>query len=185
MTPKQQHFVDEYLVDLNATQAAMRAGYGAKSAASAGSRLLRHPAIALAIETAKKARSDRTQLTQDRVLKALGQIAFANLSDYLTWGEEGMVLKNSTQLDCDQQAAIIEVSMTSTASSRRVKIRQGDKLKALELLGKHLGMFIGETHGKKIPENELEGLGDDELEREIARLEKAASAGLEGKTTSG
>ena len=71
--------------------------------------------------------------------------------------------------------------MTSTASSQRVKIRQGDKLKALELLGKHLGMFVGETQSKTDPENELEGLGDDELEREIARLKKQHLLALKEK----
>ena len=71
LTPKQCRFVDEYLVDLNATQAAIRAGYSARTANEQGPRLLVNVGIATAIQTAQEARSQRLQLTQDDVLRGL------------------------------------------------------------------------------------------------------------------
>ena len=71
LTPKQRRFVDEYLVDLNATQAAVRAGYSARTANEQGARLLANVGIATAIQTAQEARSERLQLSQDDVLRGL------------------------------------------------------------------------------------------------------------------
>ena len=71
MTPRQQRFVDEYLVDLNATQAAIRAGYSARTAEQQGPRLLGNVEIAAAVQAAQQARSDRMQITQDDVLRGL------------------------------------------------------------------------------------------------------------------
>ena len=78
LTEKQQRFVDEYLVDLNATQAAIRAGYSANAAAEQGYEHLRKPHIQLAIAEARKAQQERTQITADRVISELGLIAFAD-----------------------------------------------------------------------------------------------------------
>ena len=71
LTPKQRRFVDEYMIDLNATQAAIRAGYSERSAASQGERLLRNDEIAAAVAEAQKDRAERTEVTQDRVLAML------------------------------------------------------------------------------------------------------------------
>ena len=81
LTAKQQLFVDEYLSDLNATQAAIRAGYSEKSAASIGEENLRKPEIEAAINEALKARRQRTEVTQDRVLEELAVLAFAPITD--------------------------------------------------------------------------------------------------------
>ncbi len=71
LTPKQARFVEEYLVDLNATQAAIRAGYSAKTAYSQGERLLRNVEVAAAVAEAKPARSERTKINQDWVIERL------------------------------------------------------------------------------------------------------------------
>jgi hypothetical protein len=71
MTPKQRRFVDEYLLDLNATQAAIRAGYSARTAEQQGPRLLGNVEIAEAIQAAQQARSERVQITADDVLRGL------------------------------------------------------------------------------------------------------------------
>ena len=71
LTPKQQRFVEEFLVDLNATQAAIRAGYSEKTAGAIGVENLRKPAIRSAIEKAQKARAERTEITQDDVIRRL------------------------------------------------------------------------------------------------------------------
>ena len=106
LTEKQKLFVQEYLVDLNATQAAIRAGYKEKAARSVGAENLTKPDIQKAIQSAIKERQDRTGITQDRVLKELGKVAFADAND-------------SSESD----------------------LKYSNKLKALEMLGKHLGIF--------------------------------------------
>ena len=83
LTPKQARFCEEYLVDLNATQAAIRAGYSVESAGSIGSENLTKPEIRARIETAMAERSKRTGINADRVLRELGRIAFVNPKDVL------------------------------------------------------------------------------------------------------
>ena len=117
LTAKQQRFVDEYLVDLNATQAALRAGYSPRSARSIGPELLEKPAVAQAVAAAVGERAGRTGITQDRVVEELSNIAFAQAGDR---SDAGLKVSN--------------------------------KLKALELLGKHLGMFDG--RGAQAPDRE-------------------------------
>ncbi len=85
LTAKQRLFVDEYLVDLNATQAAIRAGYSANSAASIGEENLRKPEIMAAIDAAMDARAARTQITQDRVVEELAAIGFSRITDAVSW----------------------------------------------------------------------------------------------------
>lgn len=83
LTPRQQRFVDEYLIDLNATQAAIRAGYSAGSAEVEGSRLLRNAKVAAEVSSRKAERSERTEITQDRVLAELWAIATADPNELI------------------------------------------------------------------------------------------------------
>ncbi len=71
MTPKQQRFVEEYLIDLNATQAAIRAGYSARNADKIGPELLGKTRVAEAVKAAQQARTERTAITQDEVIQGL------------------------------------------------------------------------------------------------------------------
>lgn len=147
---KQQLFVEEYLVDLNATQAAIRAGYAKKNADVTGPRLLGNVGIAKAIQEAFAARADRLGLTQDRVVQELMAIAFAAITDLASWNEDGeLQIVRSDQLSPEAAAALKEVrSTTSTITFQEHErstvykaVKQHDKMRALELLGKHLGMF--------------------------------------------
>lgn len=97
LTPKQQRFVDEYLIDLNGTQAAIRAKYSAKSAGRFAQELLLKPHIQNAIREAQQKRSERTEITQDIVLQRLWDIATANPNEVVQfrrvncrycWGED-------------------------------------------------------------------------------------------------
>ena len=106
LTPKQERFVSEYLIDLNATQAAIRAGYSAKTAFSIGVENLSKPLIQDALQKAMKRRQERTEITADMVLKELKKIALDDAADY-----------------------------------QDSRLKYTNKIKALELLGKHLGMF--------------------------------------------
>lgn len=78
LTAKQQRFVEEYLIDLNATQAAIRAGYSPKTANEQGARLLANASVQEAIAKAMAERSRRTGISQDRVIQELARIAFVN-----------------------------------------------------------------------------------------------------------
>lgn len=71
MTPRQERFVAEYLIDLNATQAAIRAGYSAKTAEHQGPRLLGYAQVVEAVKAAKEKRSERVEITQDHALEVL------------------------------------------------------------------------------------------------------------------
>lgn len=181
LTPKQQRFVEEYLVDLNATQAAIRAGYSPKTAGQIGERLLKKVEIQQALSERMKAREQRTEVTQDRVVKELAKIAFGDPRNVMTWGPTGVKLKASTELTDDEAAFVSEVSETTTEHGGSLKLKTNDKLKALELLGRHLGMFKEkvEVTGKdggpiqtQSADPDLSSLSDEEfeaLERLVAK----------------
>jgi phage terminase small subunit len=86
ITDKRDRFVAEYLVDLNATQAAIRSGYSAKTAYSQGQRLLKDVEVAAAITKAQAKRAERTEITQDRVLQELAKIGFSDIRKAVKWG---------------------------------------------------------------------------------------------------
>ena len=141
MTPKQQRFCEEYLVDLNASQAAQRAGYQAKNLAVCASKLLIKPNIQAAIQEAMDARSQRTEITQDRVLRELALIAFADMREYVEWGPDGIELIKSADLLEEASRVVAEVSQTVTKDGGTIKFKLHDKKVALELLGRHLNIF--------------------------------------------
>lgn len=141
MTPKQSLFVQEYLIDLNATRAAIRAGYSVKTAKSIGQRLLTYVDVKKAIDDAISERGQRTEITQDRILRELARISFADPRSIAEWGDGTMTLKPSSSLSDDDAAAVSEVSLTITDGKASLKAKMYDKQKALELLGRHLGMF--------------------------------------------
>lgn len=170
LTQKQQLFVNEYLVDLNATQAAIRAGYSVKTAAEQGSRLLTNVKIQDAIEEEMAKRSRRTGITQDRVLQELARIAFVNPNMVID-AEDGSVREGATEDDLAsiQGVKVKKVFGEKTDSEER-EIKFHDKLRALELLGKHLGMFKDkvELSADVDVKNPYEGLTTEELRRLIS-----------------
>ena len=139
LTPKQQRFVEEYLVDLNATQAAIRAGYSAQTAAEQASRLLTNINVAGAVAEAQADRSERTQITADNVLKELALIGFEDMGDYAQWGPDGVTLLESSDVNT---RPVAEVKETHSKYGTSVSFKLHDKVGALEKLGKHLGIFV-------------------------------------------
>ena len=141
LTAKQQRFVEEYLVDLNATQAAIRAGYSAKNADKIGPELLGKTRVAEAIKQAMAKRSRRTGINQDRVLRELAKIAFVNPTDVINMDEATI----RGEANREDTAAIASVKVKTIPSEDgdivEREVKMCDKLKALELIGKHLGMF--------------------------------------------
>lgn len=149
LTPKQERFVAEYLIDLNATQAAIRAGYSIKTADQQAHQLLKKTSVAKAIEAAQAARAARTEITQDMVLRELAKLGFANMQDYMSITKDGEPFADLSKLNRDQAAAITEFTVEDFTEGRgddardvrRVKFKLADKRAALVDIGKHIGMF--------------------------------------------
>lgn len=141
MTAKQRAFAQEYLIDLNATQAAIRAGYSAKTANEQGARLLANVSIQETIAKAMADRSRRTGINQDRVIRELAKIAFVNASDVID-PEDASVLVDAARDDlaCIQSVKVKQMTGDKGDMTER-EVKLADKLRALELLGKHLGMW--------------------------------------------
>lgn len=141
MTRKQERFVEEYLVDLNATQAAIRAGYSPASAGTVAGENMRKPQIRACIDTAMAELSKRTGVNQDRVIRELAKVAFANAADIVDL-DTAKLLPDAAAEDTAVIASV-KVKTIPGADGQGVEreIRLADKLKALELLGKHFGMF--------------------------------------------
>ena len=141
LTKKNEVFCDEYLIDLNATQAAIRAGYSVESAGSIGSELLKKPEIRARIDRAMAERSKRTGINADRVLLELGKIAFVNAIDVINM-TDATVLTDASRDDTAAIASVkVKVIPGEDGDGVEREVRLADKLKALELCGKHLGMF--------------------------------------------
>ena len=150
LTPKRMRFVDEWLIDFNGKQAAIRAGYSAKTAEVTAAKLLRNAKVQAEIARRQKDLQKRTEVSQDRVVKELARIAFANIADYLhvetqtRTKDDGtevtyqtVVFNETQELSADQRAALAVVKQ----SVNGFELKMHDKIKALELLGRHIGMF--------------------------------------------
>lgn len=147
MSPRQKLFCKEYLVDLNATNAANRAGYSKKTAYSQGQRLLKNVEIKERIQLGMDRRAKKIEITAENVLKELSKMAFANMMDYITITDNGEAFIDLSKLTRDQAAALHQVECDTSFDKdlrKRVlktKIRLSDKKASLELLGKHLKLF--------------------------------------------
>ena len=141
LNERQARFVAEYLVDLNATQAAIRAGYSAATASQIGARLVANVKVAAAIAAAQAERSKRTKVTADRVVLELARVAFGDPRRVMSWGPEGVKLRPSAELTDEEAAIVAEASQTVTEAGGTIRLKVCDKLGALRLLAQHLGML--------------------------------------------
>lgn len=141
LTDMQARFCEEYLVDLNATAAAERAGYSAKTARSQGQRLLTNVDIAARIKHLQAGVSRRTKVTVDRVVKEFAKLGFANVDDVAEWGPDGVILKPSPGLSRRVKAAIAEVASRPGKHGTTVVVKFHDKVSALDKLMRHLGGY--------------------------------------------
>jgi phage terminase small subunit len=141
LMPKQERFVQEYLVDLNATQAAIRAGYSKKTAASIGAENLIKPEIAVAITKGKAELAKETGVTAKNVIAEMARVGFANMQDYLDLSDPENPTIDLSKITPEQASTIAETRVERKGIQRRVTIKLHDKLNALVNLGKHLGLF--------------------------------------------
>lgn len=185
LTAKQQRFVDEYLKDLNATQAAIRAGYSKNTADQQASRLLTNVKVRGYLAERQDDRSKRTEITQDMVLRELAKIGFSDIRKVVRWGEtqvrmvdgdegeaedmvpyHGLALIDSAEVDDSTAAAIAEVSQGRDG----LKVKLHDKKGALVDIGRHLGMFTAPGHAEL--DAELKRLEVEKRRAELKLIEK-------------
>jgi phage terminase small subunit len=166
LNPKQKRFVEEYLLDLNATAAYIRAGYEARgsSAEVNGSRLLSNAKIAAAVQEALGARSARTEITTDRVLEELAVLSFSNIYHYQIGDDGNVILAENVPASAVRAISSIKKRITQKEDGgivRETEIKLWDKPAAIQMTAKHLGMLterIEQTH-----KFDLGSLGEDEL----------------------
>lgn len=158
LTPKQIKFIDEYLIDLNATQAAIRAGYSKKTAQRIGSENLSKPLLQEEIQKRRNKLQTKCEITQERVLRELAAIAFASGADFakvVTGGIFDTVKMIPTdKIPPEKLAAIAGMKMTANG----VEVKLHDKVRALEMLGKYLGLFDGSGGQEKSDNNLFEAI---------------------------
>ena len=200
MTARQRQFVAEYLIDLNATRAAIRAGYSEKTAEQIGYQLLQKTSVADAIAKGQAKKQEKLELTGDWVLQELAAIARADATDYATversWvqemrvhpitGEPALLARDgprwvnviaTADLPPDKRKAVASIEATEVG----IKVKTYDKVRALGLLGKHFGLF-DRKEAPPVPENNLyraivESAQEDMDTGDIPEVEQEAVAG--------
>jgi phage terminase small subunit len=150
LTPQQEAFVAEYLVDLNAKQAAIRAGYSPKTAETQGTRLFRNVQVKAAVERALEKRTQRVQITQDRVLEELGGLAFSNVDDYAVSSEGRLVPAEGRAPEVMRAVSSIKYRTRTEPGEppttvTEVEFRLWDKPGSVKLAGRHVGLFPNEV----------------------------------------
>jgi phage terminase small subunit len=189
LTPKQERFVLEYLKDLNATQAAIRAGYSVKSAARIAVDLINKTHVADAIQSGKAAQSKRLQIEADEILGLALKRARTGFSRFVTIDADGQPridLSRCTPSDLDclteiQTETVLEAFGEGEVQKvRKTKIKLASQDKNIELLMKHLGLLTEKVDvtsgGRALTGLVLEELDDEELDRRLAAAERRKAA---------
>jgi len=153
LNERQKLFCREYVIDFNGTRAAKAAGYSEKTADRIASEILVKLEIQNEIKRLTKERTERTEITADRVVRELAKIAFGTIDDLGKFTEEGeFILHNSNDMNESGKASLNTVSSSTTTGdggkTTNLKITRQDKIKALELLGRHVGAFNNDESGK-------------------------------------
>lgn len=161
MTVKRHRFVAEYLVDLNATQAAIRAGYAKKGAKDQAYQLMQMPEVAEAIKAAMEERNKRLQVDADYVLHRLTEIDQLDLADIFDLDGKLMPIR---------QWPLIWRQMVKEVDMKTGKVKFHDKLRALELIGKHVNVNAFREQVNHTGDINFTDMTDEELERRIAKL---------------
>jgi len=150
LSPKPFAFCIEYVIDLNAKQAAIRAGYSQRTAAEQASRMLTKVNVQECVQDLITTRNDKAELTADMVLDEIRKCAFSNMLDYTTVQDDGYAYIDMTDVTRDQMAAVSECTVEEYPEGRgddmrmvkKLKIKLVDKKGSLDQLMKHLGMYI-------------------------------------------
>ncbi len=146
---RHDRFCREYIKDLNGTRAAIAVGYGKKNARKIASRLLTNVDIQARVAELTKKHADKLDLDAEKVLSELSSMGFSNFLDYVNITEEGDAFVDLSSLTQEQAAAIQEITVNEYMEGKgkdgrkvkRTKLKLVDKIRSLELLGKHLKLF--------------------------------------------
>ena len=152
LNAKQQRFVDEYLKDSNATQAAIRAGYSKKTAGSIGDENLKKPDIKKEIKRRQAILTKKAGLTAEQIINEVSSLAFSNVADYMDVENNEIILKDWSKLSREQLAAVQEISVVREKYIKGhnsdddkflqiIKFKLHDKRPNLELLGRRFNAF--------------------------------------------
>jgi phage terminase small subunit len=183
---KRSIFVREYLVDRNGTRAAIAAGYAPKSASVTSCRLLRNAKVQAAVSELTEERLERLEVTADAVLQELAKIAFANMGDYLAVEADGSIAVDISEITPVQAAGLADLRIdeyeANNSRFRRTRIKLASKIRALELLGKHLRLWSDRAQPtnnlnlaeeiRKARQRVLRGMSDAELDEKIKKLQR-------------
>ena len=168
LSPRQLAFVHAYMKHGVAERAAIEAGYSERTARQTGSRMLTNVDVAREIKRLAKSVSQKAEIDIQKIVDEFALIGFADLAEFVSWGPEGVVLKESGELDAAKRRAIVEVS----EGRQGIKIKLADKNAALDRLGKYLGMFIDKVE---------HSVSDDIAILLKARRERARTRGAGGQ----
>lgn len=176
LTAKQEAFCREYLIDLNGTQAAIRAGYAVRGARTHAARMLANANVQKKIGELQAERAERLEITADRVLQEIARVAFVDPASIVQVDRQGRVRVTPTgELTEGQRRAIQSVSQTAAG----LKVRLADKLRALELLARHQGLLVERVQVSGVDEGAMGKLSIEELER-LVNGECSGEAGGDG-----
>ena len=150
LTQKRKNFALEYLIDLCAKDAAIRAGYSPKTAKEIGYALLQDNRIQLIISTEIEKRANRLALTPDRVLEEMASVAFGSITDILDWEGDEIKLKSRDEIPQHALSSIAEIRL----KGKDLYLKMHSKIKALDMLGRYMDLWAG---GKKIEVNIIDG----------------------------
>jgi phage terminase small subunit len=145
LTPRQQRFVEEYLVDLNGKQAAIRAGYSPKTAEVTASQNLRIPKVQAAITAAQARRSQRTEITQDTVLRELAVLAQSDIRDYVIDNQGNVAVREGASADAMRAVSSLKKKITHTDAgvTFETTVTLWNKPMSVRMAGEHVGLFKG------------------------------------------
>jgi phage terminase small subunit len=166
LNQKQEIFCNEYLVDLNATQAAVRAGYSEKSANEQAGRLLVNASIQARISELMQERMSRLNIDQDKAVKELTKVVLAKMSDVADFDGDCLKFKSIEEIDKNEiDSSVIEsIQSVDTKFGKSIKLKLHSKMAAMDILFKHLGLY-------KKPEEK--GKRDDPAQDTAKRINKS------------
>ena len=168
LSDQRERFCQEYLIDFNATQAAIRANYSKRTAKSQGQRLLTIVDIQQRIRELSQETTKKLEITRERIIEELAAIGFANITDFLSFGPDGVILKHSEDIEEIKLRAVSEASETKTETGGSVKFKLHSKLNALADLVKYVDMGTTENgNNQRLLQEKLSKLSIEEL-RKIA-----------------
>ena len=171
LNSKQQKFCHEYTIDQNGAQSAIRAGYSSRTANVKGAQLLTIVSIRTKIQSLQNEIAERLKLDAESIAMEYKSIGFSNIADYLN---SDFSFKDISRLPRLITAAIESIKIRRVGNAVYTEIKLFDKLKALDALGKHLGMFGEHRVQEEKPSLDLSKLTDEEISQIARLLMKAA-----------